>query len=56
MYQLLTPIHNGLGVLIQEIEDHIKQIGIEAVKQLKNDSVSTDSLNTPPVVETKPIV
>lgn len=39
MYKLLKPIHGGLGVLIQEVEGHIKQTGMEAVKSLKGDNV-----------------
>ena len=35
MYRLLNPIHNGLGVLVQEVEEHIKQTGLDAVKSLK---------------------
>ena len=40
MYRLLSPIHNGLGILIQEVEDHIKEIGLSAVKSLKGENVS----------------
>ncbi len=40
MYRLLSPIHSGLGVLIQEVEDHIKDMGLTAVKALKGDNVS----------------
>lgn len=40
MYKLLKPIHGGLGVLIQEVEGHIKQTGMEAVRSLKGDNVS----------------
>lgn len=40
MYKLLKPIHGGLGVLIQDVEGHIKQTGMEAVKSLKGDNVS----------------
>ncbi|KAK7473994.1 hypothetical protein BaRGS_00034763 [Batillaria attramentaria] len=39
MYQLLKPIQGGLGVLIQDIEEHIKHTGLEAVRSLKTDSV-----------------
>nr|KAG5691783.1 hypothetical protein BaRGS_003179 [Batillaria attramentaria] len=38
MYQLLKPIQGGLGVLIQDIEEHIKHTGLEAVRSLKTDS------------------
>lgn len=41
MYTLLKPIHGGLALLIQEVEDHIKTIGMEAVKNLKGDNVPT---------------
>ena len=40
MYKLLKPIHSGLGVLIHEVENHIRQSGLEAVKNLKGDNVS----------------
>ena len=40
MYRLLIPIQNGVGVLIQEVEDHIKQIGTDAVTSLKGENVS----------------
>ena len=36
MYRLLNPIQNGLCVLIQEVEDHIKHTGLDAVKALKS--------------------
>ena len=36
MYRLLNPIQNGLCVLVQEVEDHIKQTGLDAVKALKS--------------------
>ncbi|XP_061185924.1 cullin-2-like [Saccostrea echinata] len=39
MYKLLKPIHGGLGVLVQEVEGHIKQTGMEAVKNLKGENV-----------------
>ncbi|XP_041365909.1 cullin-2-like [Gigantopelta aegis] len=39
MYKLLKPIHSGLGVLIQEVENHIRQSGLEAVKNLKGDNI-----------------
>lgn len=40
MYRLLCPIQSGLGVLIQEVEDHIRDIGLSAVKSLKGENVS----------------
>ena len=45
MYRLLNPISNGLGMLIQEIEDHIKQIGLEAISSLKGDNVSRGTVH-----------
>ncbi|KAJ8313728.1 hypothetical protein KUTeg_008289 [Tegillarca granosa] len=39
MYQLLKPIHGGLGVLILEVETHIKQTGLAAVKNLKGENI-----------------
>ena len=45
MYKLPKPIHWGLGVLIQEVEGHIKQTGLEAVKSLKGDNVSSFSFH-----------
>lgn len=53
MYKLLKPIHGGLGVLIQEVEGHIKQTGMEAVRSLKGDNVSLSlslSLKLPPKI------
>lgn len=50
MYKLLKPIHGGLGVLIQEVEGHIKQTGMEAVRSLKGDNVSqSGGPLTPPI-------
>jgi hypothetical protein len=40
MYTLLKPIHGGLALLVQEVEDHIKTMGMEAVRNLKGDNVS----------------
>ncbi|KAL3832004.1 hypothetical protein ACJMK2_023688 [Sinanodonta woodiana] len=39
MFKLLKPIHGGLGVLIEEVEGHIRAVGLEAVKNLKGDNV-----------------
>ncbi|KAK3587967.1 hypothetical protein CHS0354_014484 [Potamilus streckersoni] len=39
MFKLLKPIHGGLGVLIEEVESHIRTVGLEAVKNLKGDNV-----------------
>ena len=40
MYRLLSPIQNGLGVLVNEVEEHIKQVGLEVVVSLQGQSVS----------------
>jgi hypothetical protein len=32
MYKLLLPIHKGLEVLVQELEDYIKQTAVEAIQ------------------------
>ena len=40
MYHLLRPINGGLGVLIEEVESHIKSTGLAAVRNLKGDNVS----------------
>ncbi|KAH9488657.1 Cullin-2, partial [Bulinus truncatus] len=37
LYILLKPIHKGLEVLVKEVENHIKQQGIQSVVSLKND-------------------
>ncbi|XP_033762061.1 cullin-2-like isoform X2 [Pecten maximus] len=39
MYRLLKPINGGLGVLIQEVESHIRRTGLEAVKNLKGENI-----------------
>jgi len=39
MYTLLSPIQNGLSVLVQELEDFIKQTAIETVQPLLANSV-----------------
>ena len=40
MYKLLKPITNGLGLLVDEVQQHITNIGLEAVRGLKGDNVS----------------
>ena len=40
MYTLLHPIHSGLTILIQEVEDHIKNKGLDAISGLKGENVS----------------
>jgi hypothetical protein len=39
MYKLLKPITNGLGLLVDEVQHHITNIGLEAVRGLKGDNV-----------------
>ncbi|XP_050388623.1 cullin-2 [Patella vulgata] len=41
MYKLLRPIQSGLGILVQEVEEYIKQISLEVVKTLKADNMPT---------------
>lgn len=43
MYTLLKPIHGGLGLLVQEVENHIKATALDAVKRLKGDNVCIQS-------------
>ena len=40
MYKLLQPLHQGLVVLLENMEEHIKTTGLDAVRNLKQDSVS----------------
>lgn len=40
MYKLLKPIPNGLYKLVEEVQTHITNIGMESVKGLKGDNVS----------------
>lgn len=54
MYKLLKPIHGGLGVLIQEVEGHIKQTGMEAVRSLKGDNVSQSGGPPPSISPSHP--
>jgi len=39
MYQLLSPIQNGLTVLVQELEEFIKQTAIDTVRPLLTNNV-----------------
>jgi len=39
MYTLLSPIHNGLAVLVQELEEFIKQTAIDTVRPLLTNNV-----------------
>ena len=40
MYQLLKPIPHGLKVMLTEIESHIREVGLEAVRTIATDKVS----------------
>ena len=39
MYKLLKPFPNGLTVMVEEVQNHIARIGLEAVNSLKGDNV-----------------
>ena len=39
MYKLLKPFPNGLTVMVEEVQNHIARIGLEAVNGLKGDNV-----------------
>ena len=39
MYTLLSPIHNGLSVLVRELEEFIKQTALDTVKPLLANNV-----------------
>ena len=39
MYKLLKPFSNGLSVMVEEVQNHIARIGLEAVSGLKGDNV-----------------
>jgi hypothetical protein len=39
MYKLLKPFPNGLTVMVNEYQNHIERIGLEAVKELKGENV-----------------
>ena len=51
MYTLLKPTHGGLNLLVQEVEEHIKTVGLEAVNNLKGDSISVSSSSFVSLVE-----
>ena len=40
MYRLLKPISGAQQVLLDEVQSHIKQQGLQAISGLKGDSVS----------------
>ena len=42
LYRLLKPISGALAVLVEEVQAHIKQAGMESIAGLKGDSVHTD--------------
>jgi len=39
MYTLLSPIHNGLTILVRELEEFIKQTAIDTVRPLLTNNV-----------------
>lgn len=39
MYKLLKPFPNGLTVMVEEVQNHIARIGLEAVNGLKGENV-----------------
>lgn len=39
MYKLLKPFHFGLIVMVEEVQNHIAKIGLEAISDLKGDNV-----------------
>ena len=41
MYKLLKPFPNGLTVMVEEVQNHIARIGLEAVNGLKGENVSS---------------
>lgn len=41
MYKLLKPFPNGLTVMVEEVQNHIARIGLEAVNGLKGDNIPT---------------
>jgi hypothetical protein len=44
MYKLLKPFPNGLTVMVEEVQNHIARIGLEAVNDLKGDNVTTNKI------------
>ncbi|XP_071958139.1 cullin-2-like [Antedon mediterranea] len=39
MYELLRPVTNGLGIMVQELELHIKETGLAAISNLKRENI-----------------
>ena len=46
MYRLLKPISGAQQVLLDEVQSHIKQQGLQAISGLKGDSVSRYTIFT----------
>ena len=42
LYRLLKPISGALAVLVEEVQHHIKQAGMESIAGMKGESVHTD--------------
>jgi len=53
MYTLLRPIHSGLTILIQEVEEHIKNKGLDAISGLKGDNIPSQFVESMLEVHTK---
>ncbi|CAH1238019.1 CUL2 [Branchiostoma lanceolatum] len=41
MYTLLRTVHNGLMLMVQEVEDHIKETGLDAISNITGDNLPT---------------
>ncbi|XP_062517542.1 cullin-2-like [Corticium candelabrum] len=53
MYQLLKPIPHGLKVMLTEIESHIREVGLEAVRTIATDKNPGDYVETLLTLHTK---
>ncbi|XP_077979355.1 cullin-2-like [Glandiceps talaboti] len=53
LFKLLQPIQNGLGEMIQELEKHIKDTGLEAICNLRGDNVPSQFVESVLDVHTK---
>lgn len=53
MYRLLHPLHNGLCVLVQEMENHIRQKCLEAIQSLEVENISQQFVESLLSIHTK---
>jgi cullin 2 len=53
MYKLLGSVHHGLTVLVQEMEDYIRQTALDAVRPLLNSNLSIQFVETMLEIHTK---